>query len=174
MKVRGKITDENKLYVQNRDIIHLKEACEIVNIPEEILFSCADIIKSGQCENEMEYIDFSSEEAVKFLDSLSYIVDYDLLKNMTWAETILYGSATLLELNQALNNYDKITDKNSIEAKKAKDKLNLLRYKMASIREIADSKKGGLVILSTEPKKKKMKNLKQLVKSKKKNKKKKD
>ena len=152
-----KVRFEEDLYVQDKDLAHLLEACDKDSIPEEVLFSSSETIALRRSKNEEEYKKFSGEEAIKFLDSLSFIVDFDLLRNMSWTETVNYGSETLYELIKATKVYESIADNKSEEAQKALTKIKLLRYRMSCIKELAEAKKGPLNISVPSTKKKKAK-----------------
>ena len=127
----------------------LSKARKLEEIPTEVMDSCKDIIINGHSDSPMEFRSFEGKNVITFFNSLDYILDYSEVKNLSWTEVINVGAETLKELNECFKSLDSLTGNESKEEiDRINNRLALLRYKMAVIKNITKEKKGEIRLVS--------------------------
>ena len=145
-----KMTDGEKVYIQERDAQVVMSVMPEDSIPQVIV----DIYNSKDSSSFVELKDSKERE---FINSLDYLIDYNTLRYLSLTETLAMNQSTLVELNRAFRLYAEaleLSDEESI--KRAKVRLELMKYREECIKEMISSKRGPIVITSnkSEPKKK--------------------
>ncbi len=144
-----KILEKEGIYVQERDIELLLKVSKKEELPKSIVESYEEVIDSGKSNNPLVYRKFEEKDAIDFFNKQSYILDKRYLDYLTWTDTIDYGSSTLLELNKAFQEFElACTSSNPEEIKRAKDRLDLLKYKMNCIKEVINKKESRVSFVS--------------------------
>ena len=150
-----KILEKACIYVQERDIELLLKASKKENLPKSIVESYEEVIDSGKSNNPLVYRKFEDKDAIAFLNTQSFILDKKHLDYLSWTDTIDYGTSTLLELNKAFHEFELANNSsNPEEIKKAKDRLDLLKYKMNCIKESISDKESRISVVSLKENKK--------------------
>lgn len=146
-----KIVYKDNVSVQQKDLKLLLKARKIEDIPSNVLESLKDIYKNDNQGNPTDFVVYSGEETVKFFDSLDYILDYTNFNNLSWADTLDMSRIALKELNEAFKKYDALNDSSTEEEiLNATNRLDLMRYKVESVKSLIDAKKANITISSID------------------------
>lgn len=140
-----KILTENAIYVQKNDMTYLSRMAK--SIPSSILIQVygkgAETIDD---ENKNEFIKFDKDNEIEFFKNLDWIVDYQVLKNLTDEEIYSMGQDILNEKNRIARQFNLLSP---VERKKNISMVNeceLLDYKLYSIRDILWFNQGHIYI----------------------------
>ena len=128
-----KILTENAIYVQKNDMTYLSRMAK--SIPSSILIQ---VYGKGA-----ETID---DNEIEFFKNLDWIVDYQVLKNLTDEEIYSMGQDILNEKNRIARQFNLLSP---VERKKNISMVNeceLLDYKLYSIRDILWFNQGHIYI----------------------------
>lgn len=144
-----KIIDGNNVYVQGRDLEVVLTTLPKDKLPETI-------VAIGNNDIRNQYVKISQEEAVNFINSLDFIMDYNCARSLSLTDTLSMNEQALIDLNKAFKLYEEalnLSDEDSIS--RAQERLSLSKYKVECLKELISSKRGQIRVLGIEPKKKK-------------------
>ena len=138
-----KVINGESVAVQQKDLDLLLKAKKIEEIPSTVL----DSIKNNNSTDKTEFVEFNGKDTVNFFNSLDYIIDYSNFKYLTWAETLDLSRDTIRELNAAYKKFDSLDSNSSCEeVLNARNRLDLMKYKMDSIKTLIEAKKANIMI----------------------------
>jgi hypothetical protein len=142
-----KIITKGGVYVQKKDIYFLKQSNLIIpsSIFMKILRKKITLIDDIE-KSKNDFVKFTNLEEIEFFSGIDWMIDYYEFKDLLEDE--------IIELEQViLGEMEEIADKfNAMTENKKKDNINmffqfkLLDFKINSLREILDFKKGSIFI----------------------------
>ena len=140
-----KIFANNKVYVQKNDLAYFMRGAEGISIPSSIInkvFSKVFIVTN---ENRYEFIEFSSREEIEFFKNCDWMVDYNLFDGMTEEEIVEYGCQVNEERNKIATSFNELSEEEREKQYiQVSTKIELLEFKMWSVRDILWHKQGHL------------------------------
>lgn len=162
-----KIIRDDKLYIQKSDVAYLDMSD--VAIPSFVyhkLYGNGSKIV-GEF-NELEFEEYSDKAVADFFKSLSWILDYDEVKDLTDEEIDSLGEELIDQRNSIASMYNGMSQEEREKNQSLPTQCELLEYKVRMLREFYLYKNGkSKMQLPKEivPEVKKSKGIKQLVKS---------
>lgn len=136
-----KIITNDAVYVQANDLIYLIHSAKKlqINLPKLVELQCftTSLLNSSYYKNH--FVSFTNSESIEFFKNFEYIIDYDIVKNLTNDELIQYYYQINEERMHTIQN-------NSLESQKESliYKHELLLFKMNSIIEYMNTRDGVL------------------------------
>ncbi len=146
-----KIISGNELYVQKCDIeVALKDK---KRMPEEIRNKLNERLAKETERNEKVFLLFEDSSILGYFRNLDYVLDYDLMRKLSWTESLLLCEKALIELNKVNKSSNEKLDEENYNIK-----IALLKHKLEAIKIVIQSKKGSTVVRNSEkqPAKKKI------------------
>lgn len=139
-----KILKDNKIYVQKNDMAYLNSSG--LSIPASIFLKVfghgINIIDNS---NRYEFIEFTDPKEIEFFQGQDWIVDYDAVKDLTEEEILQLGQAVAAEKKRRADEFNAKPKKYRQENYESVIAgLDLLDFKMYSLRDIIMFKKGEL------------------------------
>lgn len=139
-----KILKDNKIYVQKNDMAYLNSTD--LPIPTSIFLKVfghgITIIDNS---NRYEFVEFTDPKEVEFFQGLDWIVDYNEVKNLTEEELLQLGQDVAAEKERRADEFNAKPEKYRRENyESVLASLDLLDFKMYSLRDIIMFKKGEL------------------------------
>lgn len=139
-----KILKDNKLYVQKNDMAYLNSSG--LSIPVSIFLKVfghgITIIDNS---NRYEFIEFTDPKEIEFFQGQDWIVDYDTVKDLTEEEILQLGQEVAAEKKRRADEFNAKPKKYRQENYESVIAgLDLLDFKMYSLRDIIMFKKGEL------------------------------
>lgn len=140
-----KIFANNKAYIQKNDLAYFMRCAEGVSIPSSIIDKVFGQVFIVTDENRYEFVEFSSPEEIEFFKKCDWMVDYNLFDGMTEEQIIEYGCQINAERNKIATSFNKLSEeKKEKQYIQVSAKIELLEFKMLSIRDILWHKQGHL------------------------------
>lgn len=139
-----KILKDNKIYVQKNDMAYLNSSG--LSIPASIFLKVfghgINIIDNS---NRYEFIEFTDPKEIEFFQGQDWIVDYDAVKDLTEEEILQLGQAVAAEKKRRADEFNaKLKKYRQENYESVIAGLDLLDFKMYSLRDIIMFKKGEL------------------------------
>ena len=139
-----KIVLSDKVYVQRNDLAYLMRTLDGKEVPASIInkvfsdvFVCCD-------SNRYEFMEFTSEDEIKFFKELEYSVDYMELRDKSVAEIIVLGEELASKMNEIAKKFNALDEVEKGENLHLIDEHDLTEFKLYSLRDIAWFKQGKL------------------------------
>ena len=140
-----KIFANNKAYIQKNDLAYFMRGTEGIPIPSSIIdkvFGQTFIVTD---ENRYEFVEFSSKEEIEFFKKCDWMVDYNLFDGLTEEEIVEYGCQINSERNKIAASFNELSDEEKEKQYiQVSTKIELLEFKMWSVRDILWHKQGHL------------------------------
>lgn len=140
-----KVFANNKVYVQKNDLAYFMRGTEGVSIPSSIIDKVFGEIFIVTDENRYEFIEFSSPKEIEFFRNCDWMIDYNMFDEMTEEEIVNYGCQINDERNKIAAAFNALDDKQKEKQyTQTLTKIQLLEFKMASVRDVLWHKQGHL------------------------------
>ena len=140
-----KIFANNKVYVQKNDLAYFMRGAEGILIPSSIIDKVFGQVFIVTDENRYEFVEFSSLEEIEFFKKCDWIVDYNLFDGMTEEQIVEYGCQINDERIKIATSFNELSEKEKEKQYvKVSTKLELLEFKMWSVRDVLWHKQGHL------------------------------
>ncbi len=137
-----KMVDGDKVYIQESDARVVMDVTPLERVPQAIVDIC-------NSESDSSFIELIEQDGIDFINSLDYLINYSELDFLSLTDTLSMNQRILADLNRAFRLYNEainLNDEDSI--RRAKIKLDLLRYKEACMKEMIQNKRGSVTITS--------------------------
>jgi hypothetical protein len=142
-----KIITKGGVYVQKKDIYFLKQSNLIIpsSIFMKILRKKITLIDDIE-KSKNDFVKFTNLEEIEFFSGIDWMIDYYEFKDLLEDEIIELEQVILGEMEEIAGKFNAMTEN------KKKDNINmffqfrLLDFKINSLREILDFKKGSIFI----------------------------
>lgn len=139
-----KIITDNAVYIQKVDLEFFKY--ELRSLPKFISLKIFENKEIDMDDYEKyDFLKFEDEEIIEFLKKIDWIIDYDLVKNLTDDEIREIGR-TYAEKFESVNKKIYTTSPNKKDYKDLLQQSKLLFYQLRSIEDLLDFKGGRLKI----------------------------
>ena len=143
-----KIFVNNKVYVQKNDLAYLMRGAEGISIPSSIINKVFGKVFIVTDENRYEFVEFSSPEEIDFFKKCDWMVDYNLFDGMTENQIVEYGYQINAERNKIATSFNELSEgEREKQYIQVSTKIELLEFKMWSVRDILWHKQGHLKFL---------------------------
>ncbi len=143
MKVFAK--NKGKVYVQKGDLVFFLKGTEKIPLHSTILDVIIDDNFKVTDENRHDFVEFTSPIDVAFFKNCDWIVDYHDFDNMTEEEIENCRHKMIEERNGLAKSYNGLSaEEGRKQLSQVFNKIELLEYKIFSIKEIIMHKKGYL------------------------------
>ena len=140
-----KLFVNNKVYVQKNDLAYFMRGTEGISIPSSIIDKVFGQVFIVTDENRYEFVEFSSPEEIDFFKKCDWIVDYNLFDGMTENQIVEYGCQINAERNKIATSFNELPEEErERQYIQASTKIELLEFKMWSVRDILWHKQGHL------------------------------
>ena len=140
-----KLFVNNKVYVQKNDLAYFMRGTEGISIPSSIIDKVFGQVFIVTDENRYEFVEFSSPEEIDFFKKCDWMVDYNLFDGMTENQIVEYGCQINAEINKIATSFNELPEKErERQYIQASTKIELLEFKMWSVRDILWHKHGHL------------------------------
>jgi len=140
-----KLFVNNKVYVQKNDLAYFMRGTEGISIPSSIINKVFGQVFIVTDENRYEFVEFSSPEEIDFFKKCDWIVDYNLFDGMTENQIVEYGCQINAERNKIATSFNELPEEErERQYIQASTKIELLEFKMWSVRDILWHKQGHL------------------------------
>jgi len=140
-----KLFVNNKVYVQKNDLAYFMRGTEGISIPSSIINKVFGQVFIVTDENRYEFVEFSSPEEIDFFKKCDWIVDYNLFDGMTENQIVEYGCQINTERNKIATSFNELPEEErERQYIQASTKIELLEFKMWSVRDILWHKQGHL------------------------------
>lgn len=140
-----KLFVNNKVYVQKNDLAYFMRGTEGISIPSSIIDKVFGQVFIVTDENRYEFVEFSSPEEIDFFKKCDWMVDYNLFDGMTENQIVEYGCQINAEINKIATSFNELPEKErERQYIQASTKIELLEFKMWSVRDILWHKQGHL------------------------------
>ena len=140
-----KIVTNNAVYVQKNDIGFLNQTD--LPIPASIyikIFGNGIVIIDDS--NRFEFVKFDEESEIEYFKNLDWIVDYNVLKDMSVEEIITIGQSVAEEKNNIAKTYNAMNDEERMKNMHMVSECEKLDFKMYSLRDVIWFKQGFINI----------------------------
>lgn len=138
-----KIITTNKAYVQKNDIMFLIQVD--LSIPVSIF---SKINKNGMFVvndfNRYDFIEFNDDYEIEFFKNISWMVDYNEMKNLSEEEIINLGEEAVSEKAEIASRFNSLSEDEKENNSEMLKECNLLDFKIYSLRDILWYKQGLL------------------------------
>lgn len=138
-----KIITDDSAYVQKNDIAYLNQTD--LPIPTSIfmkVFGKGIVIIDDS--NRYEFVKFDAPEEIEFFKGLSWMIDYNEVKDLSEEETIILGQSIAQEKNGIATKFNSMSEKERKENLKMVQQCELLDFKMYSLRDVLWFKQGHI------------------------------
>ena len=140
-----KLFINNKVYVQKNDLAYFMRGSEGISIPSSIIDKVFSQVFIVTDENRYEFVEFSSPEEIEFFKKCDWMVDYNLFDDMTEEEIVEYGCQINAERNKIATSFNELSEgEREKQYMQVSTKIELLEFKMWSVRDILWHKQGHL------------------------------
>lgn len=140
-----KIFANNKAYVQNNDLAYLMRGAEGISIPASIFEKVFGKVFIVTDQNRYDFVEFSEPTEIDFFKECDWMVDYNSFDNMTEEEIIEIGCKINEERNKIAKSFNELKPKEKEKQyQKISTQIELLEFKMMSIRDVLWHKQGHL------------------------------
>ena len=140
-----KLFANNKVYVQKNDLAYFMRGAEGVSIPSSIINKVFGQIFIVTDDNRYDFVEFSSPEEIEFFKKCDWMVDYNLFDGMTEEEIMEYGCQINTERNKIATSFNELSEaEREKQYMQVSTKIELLEFKMLSVRDILWHKQGYL------------------------------
>jgi len=140
-----KLFVNNKVYVQKNDLAYFMRGTEGISIPSSIINKVFGQVFIVTDENRYEFVEFSSPEEIDFFKKCDWMVDYNLFDGMTEEEIVEYGCQINAERNKIATSFNELSEEEREKQYiQVSAKIELLEFKMWSVRDILWHKQGHL------------------------------
>ena len=138
-----KIITKNAAYVQKNDIAYLYHTN--IEIPASIFIKVfgKDIVIIDD-NNRYEFEKFEDANEIEFFSKLDWIVDYNLVKDLSVDQIIEVGKQLAQTKNQIAKKFNAMSQKNRMKNYEMVTQCELLDFEMHSLRDIVLCKQGYL------------------------------
>lgn len=138
-----KIITDNAIYVQKNDMVFLNQTdlSIPVSIFMEVFGKGVTVINDS---NRYEFIKFEEKEEIDFFKEMDWIIDYNLLKDLTEEEIITLGQETIYKKNEIAKKFNELSmaeRKNNMHMVEESERLD---FKIYSLRDLLWFKQGHL------------------------------
>ena len=140
-----KIITDDSVYVQKDDITYLDQTD--LPIPESIfmkVFGNGIVIIDDS--NRYEFVKFDAPEEIEFFKGLSWMINYNEVKDLSKEETIALAQSIVQEKNEIATKFNSMSEKEKKENMQMVQQCELLDFKMDSLRDIFWFKQGYIKI----------------------------
>ena len=140
-----KLFVNNKAYVQKNDLAYLMRGAEGISIPSSIVDQVFGQVFIVTDENRYEFVEFSSPKEIDFFKKCDWMVDYNFFDGMTEEQIVEYGYQINSERNKIATSFNKLSEgEREKQYIQVSTKIELLEFKMWSVRDILWHKQGHL------------------------------
>ena len=140
-----KIFANNKAYVQNNDLAYLMRGAEGISIPASIFEKVFGKVFIVTDQNRYDFVEFSEPKEIEFFKECDWMVDYNSFDNMTEEEIIEIGCRINEERNKIAKAFNELKQKEKEKQyHKVSTQIELLEFKMMSVRDVLWHKQGNL------------------------------
>ena len=140
-----KLFVNNKVYVQKNDLAYFMRGTEGISIPSSIIDKVFGQVFIVTDENRYEFVEFSSSEEIDFFKKCDWMVDYNLFDGMSENQIVEYGCQINAEINKIATSFNELPEEErERQYIQASTKIELLEFKMWSVRDILWHKQGHL------------------------------
>ena len=140
-----KIFANSKVYIQKNDLAYFMRGTDGVSVPSSIIDKVFSQVFIVTDENRYEFVEFSSPEEIEFFKKCDWMVDYNLFDGKTEEEIVEYGCQINAERNKIATSFNALSkDEREKEYMQVSTKIELLEFKMWSVRDILWHKQGHL------------------------------
>lgn len=144
-----KILNGNELYVQKCDVeVALKDK---KRMPSDISAKLEKRMTEEPEQSQKRFLLFEDEAIANYFRGLDYVLDYEIMRKLSWTEAVELCESAIIELSKAQEN------KNGLSEEEYDVKIELLKHKLETIKMVVQSKKGNMVVGTAEKPKAKMK-----------------
>lgn len=120
-------------------------ATEGISIPSSIIDKVFGQVFIVTDENRYEFIEFSSPEEIDFFKKCDWMVDYNTFDDMTEEEIVEYACQINEERNKTATSFNELSEEEREKQYiQVSTKIELLEFKMWSVRDILWHKQGHL------------------------------
>lgn len=134
-----KIINENESYVQKYDVeVALKDK---KRMPSDIRAKLEKRMADEKEESQKNFLLFDEQNITDYFNGLDYILDYNIMKNLSWTESVELCEKAIIEFNKAREE-----GKTGLDEEEYNVKMELLRHKLETIKMVVQSKKGNMVV----------------------------
>lgn len=142
-----KIIENNKIYVQKKDIKFLNTSPFYIPIPSSLLSIIYDEkIREIDDVSKNQFIEFSSPEEINFFQSIDWIINYDEIKDLGEREIFNVALNLAQNKNDILSKFSYMSKKTKIRNANLLIECDLIDFKIYSLKEILAFKKGLIQI----------------------------
>lgn len=136
-----KIITNDAVYVQKNDIGFLNQTDLLIPVSVflKVFGNGITIIDDS---NRFEFIKFEDKEEIEFFQGLDFIVDYNLLKDLSEDEIMKLGQEVAFEKNNIAKKYNSLSGRDRANNMYMVSECEKLDFKMYSIRDILWYKQG--------------------------------
>ena len=138
-----KIITDDSVYVQKNDIAYLNQTD--LPIPASIFMKVfGNRIVIIDDSNRYEFVKFNAPEEIEFFKGLSWMINYNEVKDLSEEETIALGQNIAQEKNEIATKFNSMSEKERKENMQMVQQCELLDFKMYSLRDILWFKQGHI------------------------------
>lgn len=134
-----KIICEDKVYIQKKDILSIKEFC--IYVPNKIIFDELNLRSYFNKINKYDFVCYESEEEIEFIKSLDWVLDYEEFKNLSFKKLIKVCHKLSKEEDKVFKEFYSMSIKDRKENKHMILECKMLNYKKNSIIDLLQKKK---------------------------------
>lgn len=138
-----KIITDDSVYVQKNDIAYLNETD--LPIPASIfmkVFGNGIVIIDDS--NRYEFVKFEAPEEIEFFKGLSWMINYNEVKDLSKGETITLAQSIAREKNEIATKFNSMSEKERKENMQMVQQCELLDFKIHSLRDVFWFKQGRI------------------------------
>lgn len=140
-----KIFDNNKVYVQKKDINYLIKSD--LPMPTSISMKlCEYSFAHIGARNQYEFMEFENEEEIEFFKSVNFIVDYDKVKDLSKEEITVLIDASVDERNSLALRLNAMPLKEQEKHIDMINRCNFLEFTIRSLRDILSFRDGRIQV----------------------------
>ena len=136
-----KIVTNDAVYVQKNDIGYLNQTD--LPIPASIyikIFGNGVVIIDNS--NRFEFVKFEEDSEIEYFKNLDWIVDYNVLKDMSVEKIIELGQSVAQEKNAIAKTYNAMNQNDRMKNNHMVSECDRLDFKMYSLRDVILFKQG--------------------------------
>ncbi len=142
-----KIITQNAAYVQKNDLAYLNSYCYDLFIPASIFTKAFNKdVTIIDDTNRYEFLEFNLPEEIEFFSSLDWMVDFSSIKNLTEKELIDLGQSVCQKRDDLAKRFNSMSEDERKNNMFMISQVELLDFKILSIRDIVWMKQGRLKI----------------------------
>lgn len=138
-----KIINDNSAYVQKNDIAYLNQTD--LSIPVSIFMK---VFENGiviiDNSNRYEFVKFETPKEIEFFKGLSWMINYNDIKDLSEKEIIELGQNIAQERNEIVIKFNSMTEEERKENMNMVQQCDFLDFKMYSLRDFLWFKQGHI------------------------------